>query len=118
MFSGFFVPVGGGFGVATEPKVAGSNPAGRTLSRQRDRKSTRVNSSHQIITYAVFCLKKKKEPPHRRLDREELPQPGPALPRIDPGGHARPDTLRREVRLAAGLQVLDLRQQVVPEARR
>src|SRR5207244_12974935 len=30
----------------------------RTL-RRRDRKSTRLNSSHQIISYAVFCLKKK-----------------------------------------------------------
>src|SRR6476660_7259098 len=28
--------------------------------RPRDRKSTRLNSSHQIISYAVFCLKKKK----------------------------------------------------------
>src|SRR5258708_24351514 len=28
-----------------------------------DRKSTRLNSSHQIISYAVFCLKKKKENP-------------------------------------------------------
>src|SRR5438552_12519971 len=27
---------------------------------ERDRKSTRLNSSHQIISYAVFCLKKKK----------------------------------------------------------
>src|SRR5258708_4795823 len=27
---------------------------------QGDRKSTRLNSSHQIISYAVFCLKKKK----------------------------------------------------------
>src|SRR5438552_13939302 len=32
----------------------------RTASR-RDRKSTRLNSSHQIISYAVFCLKKKKK---------------------------------------------------------
>src|SRR5258708_30759676 len=31
---------------------------GREASR--DRKSTRLNSSHQIISYAVFCLKKKK----------------------------------------------------------
>src|SRR5258708_29176741 len=30
------------------------------LDRLRDRKSTRLNSSHQIISYAVFCLKKKK----------------------------------------------------------
>src|SRR5207244_8194359 len=29
-----------------------------------DRKSTRLNSSHQIISYAVFCLKKKKTQPH------------------------------------------------------
>src|SRR5215216_2779976 len=29
----------------------------------RDRKSTRLNSSHQIISYAVFCLKKKTRPP-------------------------------------------------------
>src|SRR5258708_28238976 len=28
--------------------------------REIDRKSTRLNSSHQIISYAVFCLKKKK----------------------------------------------------------
>src|SRR3990170_7864474 len=28
-----------------------------------DRKSTRLNSSHQIISYAVFCLKKKKKKP-------------------------------------------------------
>src|SRR5258708_30357271 len=28
--------------------------------QRQDRKSTRLNSSHQIISYAVFCLKKKK----------------------------------------------------------
>src|SRR5258708_28334723 len=28
---------------------------------EADRKSTRLNSSHQIISYAVFCLKKKKQ---------------------------------------------------------
>src|SRR5258708_29118640 len=31
---------------------------------QADRKSTRLNSSHQIISYAVFCLKKKKYTNH------------------------------------------------------
>src|SRR2546421_6954305 len=30
-------------------------------SRTRDRKSTRLNSSHDQISYAVFCLKKKKK---------------------------------------------------------
>src|SRR5437773_7775264 len=35
-------------------------------ARGRDRKSTRLNSSHITISYAVFCLKKKK---HKRADR-------------------------------------------------
>src|SRR2546426_9106175 len=30
-----------------------------------DRKSTRLNSSHLVISYAVFCLKKKSRPAHR-----------------------------------------------------
>src|SRR5207244_5830553 len=38
--------------------VAGGNRR-RTTGLARDRKSTRLNSSHQIISYAVFCLKKK-----------------------------------------------------------
>src|SRR5260221_1269729 len=31
------------------------------IGRIGDRKSTRLNSSHTVISYAVFCLKKKKE---------------------------------------------------------
>src|SRR5690606_42028541 len=34
--------------------------AQRLLQRRRDRKSTRLNSSHVKTSYAVFCLKKKK----------------------------------------------------------
>src|SRR5207244_8932981 len=50
--------------------TSGSSPcccatrAARTRPRglpPTDRKSTRLNSSHQIISYAVFCLKKKKD---------------------------------------------------------
>src|SRR2546427_8764967 len=40
----------------------------KTLVMAEDRKSTRLNSSHSQISYAVFCLKKKKtttEPPKR-----------------------------------------------------
>src|SRR2546422_3806400 len=33
----------------------------------RDRKSTRLNSSHGYISYAVFCLKKKKKQKHNTL---------------------------------------------------
>src|SRR3712207_7649518 len=38
----------------THPYPGGRNPG--------DRKSTRLNSSHANISYAVFCLKKKKKP--------------------------------------------------------
>src|SRR2546430_7455761 len=40
------------------------HPAGDDAreDRQGDRKSTRLNSSHSQISYAVFCLKKKKSP--------------------------------------------------------
>src|SRR6185436_20636161 len=37
-----------------------SLPPGCVRRAREDRKSTRLNSSHQIISYAVFCLKKKK----------------------------------------------------------
>src|SRR2546426_5133907 len=37
-----------------------SNQAVEVVCRSLDRKSTRLNSSHLVISYAVFCLKKKK----------------------------------------------------------
>src|SRR3712207_7649660 len=42
---------------------------------RRDRKSTRLNSSHANISYAVFCLKKKKKKKHfpTRTNTEYLP---------------------------------------------
>src|SRR5437773_3875419 len=39
----------------------------------RDRKSTRLNSSHITISYAVFCLKKKKQIKHRPRDDQVDP---------------------------------------------
>src|SRR5258708_29176050 len=39
---------------------AGAPAIAAARATRRDRKSTRLNSSHQIISYAVFCLKKKK----------------------------------------------------------
>src|SRR5256885_7231647 len=38
------------------------------LKATSDRKSTRLNSSHLVISYAVFCLKKKKETKNAQLD--------------------------------------------------
>src|SRR3989454_9304328 len=37
----------------------------------RDRKSTRLNSSHLVISYAVFCLKKKKNKNKDKLYRQD-----------------------------------------------
>ena len=37
-----------------------------TLELVKDRKSTRLNSSHALISYAVFCLKKKKKTTQRK----------------------------------------------------
>src|SRR5258708_15350699 len=57
--------------------------------RVGDRKSTRLNSSHQIISYAVFCLKKKRRPGHtaRRLlhspaTRSSCPRRRPCSPSV------------------------------------
>src|SRR5258708_13036504 len=44
--------------------AARPDSVGRPNLTAEDRKSTRLNSSHQIISYAVFCLKKKKKKPH------------------------------------------------------
>src|SRR5207247_11433504 len=40
----------------------GVPPISRRRGRLLDRKSTRLNSSHEWISYAVFCLKKKRHP--------------------------------------------------------
>src|SRR2546422_4215254 len=55
---------------AQEWRLLGSAEAvqarGHSRSHQRDRKSTRLNSSHGYISYAVFCLKKKKNVINKR----------------------------------------------------
>src|ERR1039457_6916825 len=45
--------------------------------RFRDRKSTRLNSSHLVISYAVFCLKKKKK--HHTITLPKSPQQPSAM---------------------------------------
>src|SRR5690349_22476403 len=50
---------------ARAPSTAASRGAKRGGGSRSDRKSTRLNSSHVEISYAVFCLKKKK---HKFLD--------------------------------------------------
>src|SRR2546426_8682488 len=65
----FRSPLGRGFlsGKISENTTFDSSDLRRTLprftpeARKADRKSTRLNSSHLVISYAVFCLKKKKK---------------------------------------------------------
>src|SRR5438132_4111805 len=42
-------------------------PAPHDRDQQGDRKSTRLNSSHTVISYAVFCLKKKKKKTNKNI---------------------------------------------------
>src|SRR5256885_3228688 len=56
--------------------------------KRLDRKSTRLNSSHLVISYAVFCLKKKKINhkmlhPHNKLLALQILLPCLRIPRID-----------------------------------
>src|SRR5688500_20025236 len=57
-------PLGGGEGKPTRraaKEAVGAMPRWATrFGKSIDRKSTRLNSSHLVISYAVFCLKKKK----------------------------------------------------------
>src|SRR5688572_31854677 len=53
---------------AVRPRVRAGRPERQQGGhRGRDRKSTRLNSSHSQISYAVFCLKKKKKKQPDRL---------------------------------------------------
>src|SRR2546430_7672782 len=52
------------------PETEAFDPWGIQLE---DRKSTRLNSSHSQISYAVFCLKKKKSRLRARWDRDHPP---------------------------------------------
>src|SRR5438034_11793605 len=53
-------------------KSTGSMPPGSIPRRGEDRKSTRLNSSHTVNSYAVFCLKKKKQAHHLECHRSRL----------------------------------------------
>src|SRR2546430_8116491 len=77
-----------------------------------DRKSTRLNSSHSQISYAVFCLKKKKNTnqpaatirPHQAHQHDKADAvnqaPGPCKPDTQPHCHARRTTPSGLTRLA------------------
>src|SRR5687768_18305089 len=55
-------------------------PRGSRISvSDQDRKSTRLNSSHGYISYAVFCLKKKKKQDREDVHLEHTVTPAPTL---------------------------------------
>src|SRR5437763_7136624 len=55
--------------LTTGPGDARRHVAGLLPAAAEDRKSTRLNSSHRCISYAVFCLKKKKNETYQTPDR-------------------------------------------------
>src|SRR5256885_3755002 len=68
-------------------KLLGKEPVVSTTTSWVDRKSTRLNSSHLVISYAVFCLKKKKRTRsaastdwHHTTSRQARPFPPPLPP--------------------------------------
>src|SRR5947209_13526444 len=67
------------------------------ITKERDRKSTRLNSSHANNSYAASCLKKKEEDRCERTDRGPTHagagSPLEVRPRLCAGPHPRPGTL-------------------------
>src|SRR5258708_12550577 len=70
-------------GRPSEERGAGGG-ARRAGTAPADRKSTRLNSSHQIISYAVFCLKKKNTPPAQTPPTAGVGTPAPHHPHPPP----------------------------------
>src|SRR5438094_4715179 len=60
--------------VAAALQVGLGDLAGAQQQGAEDRKSTRLNSSHRTISYAVFCLKKKSKRAHRAVPMQRRRQ--------------------------------------------
>src|SRR5438034_6114040 len=61
-----------GGGISRSSLAAPDSQSGRPVSSE-DRKSTRLNSSHTVISYAVFCLKKKKNNKKQTSEQTSTP---------------------------------------------
>src|SRR5438876_7379073 len=68
------------------PPARRASPTANSTPASTDRKSTRLNSSHPSISYAVFCLKNKVARPVQRV----LVAPGPGVPPLRERGRHRP----------------------------
>src|SRR5947209_14288905 len=71
LFRSISVPWGGERGLSPKETKFGSRMAILSLSDLGDRKSTRLNSSHANISYAVFCLKKKKKKEKNTINKKK-----------------------------------------------
>src|SRR2546430_12885045 len=58
-------------------RIAGQRFPSQQVASRQDRKSTRLNSSHSQISYAVFCLKKKKKNNTLTINRLQSHSPPP-----------------------------------------
>src|SRR3712207_8008297 len=58
------------YGGLGHEEVAAQGDDVPVAQQEADRKSTRLNSSHANISYAVFCLKKKKNTQHQQSERK------------------------------------------------
>src|SRR5436190_18341666 len=66
-------------GPETQRHLGRACPGHPRLTADGDRKSTRLNSSHTVISYAVFCLKKKKKKKkklHQRHNKSDTDRAG------------------------------------------
>src|SRR5256885_10686393 len=85
--------------IARDPAGTPANFSGTPVVWQtassRDRKSTRLNSSHLVISYAVFCLKKKKNTPRRLPRRHNTLFSSTTSKPKTPGGELRAGIHRR-----------------------
>src|SRR5260221_761863 len=66
-------------------------------SQRTDRKSTRLNSSHTVISYAVFCLKKKKK--NRNTNTNSHVDTASTSNKHEPLRHARNAIIRPDAKL-------------------
>src|SRR5688500_8620137 len=98
------------------PQIASSRPSpapSKLISRLSvsvDRKSTRLNSSHLVISYAVFCLNKKTRPAPRACPMSRSPRDGPGR-----HAHRRPFPTRRSSDLGGKRKHAKIKIEVHPE---
>src|SRR4051794_33644 len=100
-------------------RLTAALPEGRGQGRPADgRTGSRAREAHRAWRPPREAGDGRGQSASRRLDCEAVQEPRASVPRPDPGGNDRPGSRGREVRLAQGLQVFDVRDVVDPAGRR